>query len=302
MFNDNAEITEELQTKSISMDREHKRPTPAVEPILERRKRKEGRRSKSLAWIVSLAFHLLILLFVAFHIAKNVAINDDDAVVAEMYEAQDTLKKRRLRERVAQKPEPDIQRVETIQPRQPVRPVDIPSGRGGITIPSDNIDIGSSGAPPEIPTIERPPIAAGNRPSITPKMPTIAPKRAERPEIFDTFEADIPGAELELKDPGEVPVVAATGNTILPKAYPNNPEPKYPERARNAGKEGVVKLKATIGIDGKASDIEVLEGMGYGCDEAAIEALKRSRFTPAQKDGKPVPVRTIIPYRFKIED
>ena len=301
MSNGNVENTEEFQSKSNSLEHERKRPIPAVEPILERRKRKEGRRSKSLAWIVSLAFHLLILLFVAFHIAKNVAINDDDAVVAEMYEAQDTLKKRRLRERVAQKPEPDIQRVETIQPRQPVRPVDIPSGRGGITIPSDNIDIGSSGAPPEIPTIERPPIAAANRPSITPDMPTIAPKRAERPEIFDTFESDIPGADLELEDPVDVPVVDITENTIPPKAL-HKPKPKYPERARNAGKEGVVKLKATIGIDGKASDIEVLEGMGYGCDEEAIEALKRSRFTPAQKDGKPVAIRIIIPYRFKIED
>ena len=179
--------------------------------------------------------------------------------------------------------------------------MEIPTDRGGLTIPSDGFEIGESDAPPDIPRIERPPVAAGERPNIEPDMPQIAPNRPDRPSIFDTFETEIPDADLELEDPGEVPVVDISENTVPPKAL-HKPKPKYPERARNAGKEGVVKLEATIGIDGKARDIKVIEELGYGCDEEAIEALKRSRFSPAEKDGKPVPVRIIIPYRFKIED
>ena len=301
MSNHNVENTKEFQSKSNSLTHERKRTIPAVQPISERRQRMGNRVSKSLGWMVSLAFHLLIMLFVAFHIAKNVAIHDDDAVVTEMFQAEKIKPIRRLPEREAKTIKPEIRQTETIQPSQPVKPVDIPSGPGEITIPSDNLDIDSPDAPPEIPRIERPPIAEGERPSIEPELPKIAPTKPGRPSIFNEIETDIPDADIGLDDTVNVPVVDITENTIPPKAL-HKPKPKYPERARNAGKEGVVKLKATIGIDGKASDIEVLEPLGYGCDEEAIEALKRSRFSPAQKDGKPVAIRIIIPYRFKIED
>ena len=285
-------------SKSNSLNRQHS--IPAVQPILERGQRKRNRLSKSLGWIVSLALHLLIMLFVAFHIAKNVVINDDDGVVAEMFEVKPP-KIHIEPEREAEAIKPDIQPIETVRPGQPVKPVDIPSGTGGFAVPSDNLEIHSPAAPPEIPKIEKPPIAAGERPNIEPELPKIAPTGVDRPSIFDKIDTDIPDADLDLRDAVGVPVVDITENTVPPKAL-HKPKPKYLERARTAGKEGVVKLKATIGIDGKASGIEVLEGMGYGCDEAAIEALKRSRFTPAQKDGKPVAIRINVPYRFKIED
>ena len=301
MSNRNVENIEEFQSKSNSLNHERKRPIPAVQPILERSQKKKNRVSKSLGWIVSLAFHLVVMLFVAYHIAKNVAIYDDDALVTEMFQAEKIKPKPRQPEREAKTIKPEVRITQTIQPSQPVKPVDIPSGPGGITIPSDNLDIDSPDAPPEIPRIERPPIAEGNRPNIEPELPKIVPTKPGRPSIFNEMETDIPDADIGLDDTVNVPVVDITENTVPPKAL-HKPKPKYPERARNAGKEGVVKLEATIGIDGKASDIEVLEGIGYGCDEAAIEALKRSRFTPAQKDGKPVAIRIIIPYRFKIED
>ena len=288
-------------SKSNSLNRERQRPIPAVQPILERRQRKRNRVSKSLGWIVSLAFHLVIMLLLSFHIAKNVVITDDDAVVAEMYEVKKIIDKHLEPEREAKTIKPEVRLTQTIRPSQPVNPVDIPSGSGGFVIPSDNLVIDSPDAPPEIPKIERPPIDGGNRPTIQPNVPKIAPAGFARPSIFDEIETNIPGADLELENPVDVPVVDITENTVPPKAL-HKPKPNYPERARNAGKEGVVRLEATIGVDGKASDIKVREGIGLGCDEAAIEALKRSRFTPAQKDSKPVAIRIIIPYRFKIED
>ncbi len=288
-------------SKSNSLNHERKRRIPAVEPILERRQRKKNRVSKSLGWIVSLAFHLVIMLFVAFHIAQNVAIHDDDAVVTEMFEAKKVKPPPREPEREAKTIKPEVRLTPTTRPSQPVKPVDIPSGSGGYAVPSDNLVIDSPDAPPEIPKIERPPIAEGERPSIEPELPKIPTTRPDRPSIFNEMETDIPDADIGLDDTVNVPVVDITDNTVPPKAI-HKPKPKYPERARHAGKEGVVKLEATIGIDGKARDIKVRAGIGMGCDEAAIEALKRSRFKPAQKDGKPVTIRIIVPYRFKIED
>ena len=80
-------------------------------------------------------------------------------------------------------------------------------------------------------------------------------------------------------------------------------EPKYPIEAKRAGKEGRVVLVATIDVNGKAKDIEVKEDkVGFGCAEAAIEALKASRFTPAKRGGKSISLRITGPYFFKIED
>ena len=59
----------------------------------------------------------------------------------------------------------------------------------------------------------------------------------------------------------------------------------YPQRARRAGREGVVLLEASIGVDGIARDIKVIRGIGFGCNKAAIETLKASRFIPAKSRG-----------------
>jgi len=76
--------------------------------------------------------------------------------------------------------------------------------------------------------------------------------------------------------------------------------PKYPLLAKRTGMEGVVILAAEIGVDGKARNIKVVQGPGYGCDEAAVAALRAARFLPAYKGKHPVAVIIQIPYRFKI--
>ncbi|MFN3567703.1 MAG: TonB family protein [Caldimicrobium sp.] len=76
--------------------------------------------------------------------------------------------------------------------------------------------------------------------------------------------------------------------------------PQYPLIARRLGKEGIVKLKLTIDENGKLLNIEVLEGAGYGFTEAAIEAVKKSTFIPAYKNGKPVMSKALLTIRFTL--
>lgn len=73
-------------------------------------------------------------------------------------------------------------------------------------------------------------------------------------------------------------------------------EPTYPEDARLAGATGVVTLEIEISEVGEVTDAVVTGPAGHGFDEAALEAARRLRFSPAEIDGAPAPVR--IEYRF----
>ncbi len=85
----------------------------------------------------------------------------------------------------------------------------------------------------------------------------------------------------------------------LPR-FINQVKPLYPDSAKHAGIEGVVILQVDIDATGAVMDVEVLQGLGSGCDEAAVAAMKQSTFTPAYAGSEPVPVRIKIPYRFEI--
>ncbi len=74
----------------------------------------------------------------------------------------------------------------------------------------------------------------------------------------------------------------------------------YPEAAKNQGISGKVYLLAYIDETGKVVSAKVLKGIGGGCDEAALEALKSVSFTPAMNKGKPVKVQVAVPVVFQL--
>ncbi len=75
--------------------------------------------------------------------------------------------------------------------------------------------------------------------------------------------------------------------------------PVYPPMAEQAGIEGRVVVEFEIGIDGKARDFVIIEKLPAGCEDAAIEAIKRMEFAPATQGGKPVATRIKMPFMFK---
>ena len=84
----------------------------------------------------------------------------------------------------------------------------------------------------------------------------------------------------------------------------STPDPKYPAIAKRSNKEGVVVVELTIGADGRTSDITVVseEPKGFGFGDAAREAVKKWRFTPAKKGGESVPMRGRQTIRFNLDD
>ncbi len=66
--------------------------------------------------------------------------------------------------------------------------------------------------------------------------------------------------------------------------------PEYPELARKAGIEGTVWVKILIDKKGDVRDAQILRGIGAGLDEAAIKALRSTKYTPAIQNNQPVAV------------
>ena len=59
------------------------------------------------------------------------------------------------------------------------------------------------------------------------------------------------------------------------------PEPRYTDQAREAKLQGKVTLRVLVGVDGRASQIQMVEGVGLGLDERAVESVRAWRFIPA---------------------
>ncbi len=74
----------------------------------------------------------------------------------------------------------------------------------------------------------------------------------------------------------------------------------YPDLAIRAGVEGTVTVLAYVDRNGNVTRAEVLRGIGGGCDEAAVEAVKKVKFTPGMQRGKPVNVKVAVPVRFRL--
>ena len=79
-------------------------------------------------------------------------------------------------------------------------------------------------------------------------------------------------------------------------------EPKYPKSAKEAEIGGEVVLQFTIDENALPKDIVALTNLGFGLEAAAIEALKKSTFEPATKDGKPISQQVRISYSFAITE
>lgn len=74
----------------------------------------------------------------------------------------------------------------------------------------------------------------------------------------------------------------------------------YPDLAVRAGVEGTVIVLAYVNKDGVVTQTSVVRGIGGGCDEAAMEAVKKVRFKPGMQRGKPVNVKVSVPVRFRL--
>lgn len=77
-------------------------------------------------------------------------------------------------------------------------------------------------------------------------------------------------------------------------------DPEYSEEARKAKYSGTVLLSVVIDAHGLTRDIHVIQPVGLGLDEKAIEAVQKWRFRPAMKGGHPVAVQANVEVNFRL--
>jgi protein TonB len=78
--------------------------------------------------------------------------------------------------------------------------------------------------------------------------------------------------------------------------------PDYPDLARQAGLEGTVMVRVTIGIDGKVIGATVVHSdVTDTMEREALRAAMLCKFKPAKQQNKPVRVDVVIPFIFRLE-
>ena len=129
---------------------------------------------------------------------------------------------------------------------------------------------------------------------------------ASEDEFFDE-DITIEDTEIEDFEDWEAPLGAGPKDEFIP--YDQAPVPKiplsslveYPDLAREAGIEGKVYVKAFINKKGLVTSLKVLKGIpNTGLDEAAIKAVRKSRWHPARQRDKKVGVWITIPIDFSL--
>lgn len=92
------------------------------------------------------------------------------------------------------------------------------------------------------------------------------------------------------------------GDSPVPQAAATNPAPPYPEDARAAGRQGKVTLRLRIGTDGRVESVKLLASSGTSSlDDSALTTVKRWRFEPARRFGRPVAMDVKTSVKFEIE-
>lgn len=75
----------------------------------------------------------------------------------------------------------------------------------------------------------------------------------------------------------------------------------YPQMARESGIQGRVHVTFVVERDGSVTDVQVLRGIGGGCDEEAVRVIRNMpKWVPGKQRGKPVRVQFNMPILFKL--
>src|SRR6516162_3109509 len=75
-----------------------------------------------------------------------------------------------------------------------------------------------------------------------------------------------------------------TSSTVTAPIPVYTPNPTYSEEARKAGLSGVVVVEVTVDAAGNVQEVGVVQPLGHGLDEKAVETIRTWRFKPAMRN------------------
>ena len=76
---------------------------------------------------------------------------------------------------------------------------------------------------------------------------------------------------------------------------------RYPNIAKQMGMQGVVYIGFIVNSEGNVEDPKILKSVAKILDEEAIRVVEKEiEFEPGYQEGKAVPVRFVLPIKFKL--
>ena len=105
-------------------------------------------------------------------------------------------------------------------------------------------------------------------------------------------------AEATVNQPHAKPAESAA--RLVPAEIIAKPTPTYTAEARKLRIEGEVVLEVVFEASGKLRIVRVVQGLGHGLDEAAVQAAEGIRFKPAARDGRPSDFSALVHIVFRL--
>ncbi|TVV70453.1 energy transducer TonB [Sphingomonas solaris] len=138
------------------------------------------------------------------------------------------------------------------------------------------------------------------QPTIVSPPPLVATP-APPPQVAIVAEAPPPQAVVVAAAPRVAAVSAPVSVDLSTKLVSGKP-PRYPIESRRHKEQGTVVLRLTLGLDGGVEAISVAQSSGFDrLDQAALDAVRRWRWSPTVQGGQPVQVRGMVPIPFVLQ-
>lgn len=90
------------------------------------------------------------------------------------------------------------------------------------------------------------------------------------------------------------------GAGITPPSILREVTPDYTDEGRRRAIQGDVVLEIVVRADGAVGSVKMLQGLGAGLDQRAMDAVRQWRFNPARRYGTPVDVIVEVAVEFKL--
>ena len=103
------------------------------------------------------------------------------------------------------------------------------------------------------------------------------------------------GAEIEIIDLDGGTAPAGISSPVFYERL----KPEYTDDAASIDVVATVEISAIFGTAGRVESSEVVRWAGFGLDESALATVRKLRFKPAVKQGKPISIRGLVRYNFK---
>ena len=255
----------------------------------------------SVALTAAMVFHILIAIIISVFYIKD-RIESEQETFDISIVTEDVKTKRRFIRRETPKFNKAQQTQQQLIFRRPVTTdTNQPLSNKGFVVPGIEAtdDLSTPGPDEGLKSIDVDRSFVKPTPTIEPEnRGPVLERQREAPNVLDKLDTPLPDEALGAANIDITP----ESRTVSP-TYKIKVKPTYPESAKKAEKEGVVLLEATIDEKGIAKDIKALTNLGFGLEDAAIDALKKATFRPATKNGKPITLEKVqIPYEFKLKD